>query len=186
MPEPKLQLALDHVDFHRALKAAEEGVAGGVDWVEVGTPLLKAEGLSAVRRLRARFPSVPVVCDAKTMDAGRLELEAAAKAGATIGTVLGVASDSTLLECVEAGRNYGIQVLVDLLGCPDPVGRAKYAESIGADLVNVHCPIDEQMRGHDPFEMLRAVVKAVSIPVSVAGGISAATAPTAVAAGASV
>ena len=186
MTPPKLQLALDHVDLHRALRAAEEGLRGGVDWLEVGTPLLKAEGLAAVRTLRARFSSTPIVCDAKTMDAGRLELEAAAKAGATIGTVLAVASDSTLLECVEAGRNYGIRVLVDLLGHPDPVGRAKYAESIGADYVNVHCPIDEQMQGRDPFETLRAVVAAVRIPVTVAGGISAATAPIAVAAGAAV
>src|SRR5262249_7535777 len=120
MPAPKLQLALDFVDLHRAVRAAEEGVAGGVDWLEGGTPLLKAEGLAAVRALRAKFPRVPIVCDAKTMDAGRLELEAAAKAGATIGTVLGVAADSTLEECVEAGRNYGIQVLVDLLGHEDP------------------------------------------------------------------
>jgi 3-hexulose-6-phosphate synthase/6-phospho-3-hexuloisomerase len=186
MAAPKLQLALDFVDLHRAVRAAKEGLDGGVDWLEVGTPLLKAEGLGAVRTLHAKFPNVPIVCDAKTMDAGRMELEAAAKAGATIGTVLGVASDSTLEECVEAGRNYGIQVLVDLLGHPDPVERARFAESIGADYVNVHCPIDEQMRGKDPFDTLRAVAAAVRIPVTVAGGITAATAPRAVAAGASV
>jgi 3-hexulose-6-phosphate synthase/6-phospho-3-hexuloisomerase len=183
---PRLQLALDFVDLHRALRAAEEGVAGGVDLLEVGTPLLKAEGLAAVRRLRAAFPRTPIVCDAKTMDAGRVEIEAAAKAGASIGTVLGVASDSTIEECVEAGRNYGIEVLVDLLGHPDPVARARFAEAAGADLVNVHCPIDEQMRGSDPFETLRAVAAAVRLPVTVAGGITAKTAPAAVAAGASV
>jgi 3-hexulose-6-phosphate synthase/6-phospho-3-hexuloisomerase len=186
MPKTLLQLALDFVDLHRALTAASEGVAGGVDWLEVGTPLLKAEGLGAVRALRAKFPSVPIVCDAKTMDAGRIELEAAAKAGATVATVLGVASDATLRECVEAGRNYGIAVLVDLLGHPDPVARARFAESIGADYVNVHCPIDEQMRGRDPFDTLRAVASAVGIPVTVAGGITAASAPTAVASGAAV
>lgn len=183
---PRLQLALDFVDLHRAVAAAAEGVAGGVDWLEVGTPLLKAEGLDAVRALRARFPDLPIVCDAKTMDAGRIELEAAAKAGATVVTVLAVASDSTIEECVEAGRSYGIAVLVDLLGHPDPVGRARFAEAAGADYVNVHCPIDEQMRGRDPFDTLRAVAAAVSIPVTVAGGITAATAPRAVAAGASV
>ncbi len=186
MAAPVLQLALDFVDLHRAEKAAAEALRGGVDWLEVGTPLLKAEGLNAVRRLRARFPKVPIVCDAKTMDAGRTEIEAAAKAGATLSTVLGVASDSTLEECVEAGRNYGIRVLVDLIGHPDPVGRAKFAESIGADYVNVHCPIDEQMRGRDPFDTLRAVAAAVRMPVSVAGGVTAATAALAVAAGASV
>jgi 3-hexulose-6-phosphate synthase/6-phospho-3-hexuloisomerase len=182
----RLQVALDHVDLHRAVKAAEEAVRGGAQILEVGTPLLKAEGLGAVRAIRKAFPRHEVVCDAKTMDAGRIELEAAAKAGATLGTVLGVASDATIRECVEAGQNYGIRVLVDLLGCPDPVARARFAEEAGADLVNVHCPIDEQVRGGDPFEMLRAVRKAVKIPVSVAGGISARTAPKAVAAGADV
>lgn len=182
----RLQLALDQVDLHRALRAAREGVAGGAQILEVGTPLLKAEGLDAVRALREAWPGHEIVCDAKTMDAGRLELEAAAKAGATIGTVLGVASDATLAECVEAGRNYGIRVLVDLLGCGDPVARARAAEAAGADAVNVHCPIDEQVRGGDPFATLRAVRAAVAVPVSVAGGITAKTAPQAVEAGADV
>ncbi|MDF1699982.1 MAG: orotidine 5'-phosphate decarboxylase [Planctomycetota bacterium] len=182
----RLQLALDQVDLHRALRAAREGVAGGVQILEVGTPLLKAEGLAAVRAIREAFPKHDLVCDAKTMAAGRLELEAAAKAGASMGTVLGVASDSTIEECVEAGRNYGIQILVDLLGCPDPVARAAWCAEIGADAVNVHCPIDEQVRGGDPFEMLRAVRAAVSIPVTVAGGITAKTAPEAIEAGADV
>ncbi|MHC5012162.1 MAG: orotidine 5'-phosphate decarboxylase / HUMPS family protein, partial [Planctomycetota bacterium] len=124
----RLQLALDFVDLHRARKAAEEAVRGGVDLLEVGTPLLKAEGLEAVRALRKAFPRLEIVCDAKTMDAGRIELEAAAKAGATWGTVLGVASDATIRECVEAGANYGIRVLVDLLGCEDPAARARFAE----------------------------------------------------------
>lgn len=182
----RLQLALDQVDLHRALLAAEEAVRAGVEILEVGTPLLKAEGLNAVRALREAYPRHTIVCDAKTMDAGRLELEAAAKAGASMGTVLGVASDSTILECIEAGANYGIGVLVDLLGCEDPLARARFAAEAGADMVNVHCPIDEQVRGGDPFETLRAVRDAVTIPVSVAGGITARTAPEAVAAGANV
>lgn len=182
----RLQLALDQVDLHRALRAAREAVAGGAHLIEVGTPLLKSEGLAAVRALREAFPSHEIVCDAKTMDAGRLELEAAAKAGASIATVLGVASDSTIRECVEAGHNYGIRVLVDLLGCADPVQRAREAEALGASLVNVHCPIDEQVQGRDPLATLKAVRAAVRIPVSVAGGLTARTAPQAVAAGADV
>jgi 3-hexulose-6-phosphate synthase/6-phospho-3-hexuloisomerase len=182
----RLQLALDFVDLPRALQAAGEAVRGGVHLLEVGTPLLKAEGLEAVRALRRAFPRHEVVCDGKTMDAGRVEIEHAAKAGATWGTVLAVASDATIEECVEAGRNYGIKVLVDLLGAPDPVARARFAEAAGADAVNVHCPIDEQVLGGDPFARLKAVRAAVRIPVTVAGGITARTAPIAVQAGADV
>lgn len=181
-----LQVALDFVDNSRALKCARQAVAGGADLLEVGTPLLKAEGLEAVRLLHREFPSIPIVCDAKTMDAGRAEVEIAAKAGASIATVLGVASDQTVQECIEAGRNYGCRVYVDLLGHPDPVARARQAEAWGAAFVGVHCPIDEQMAGMDPFERLRKVASAVSIPVAVAGGIHSESAAEAVAAGASV
>jgi len=181
-----LQVALDYVDNYRALKCAREAVEGGADVLEVGTPLLKAEGLDAVRLLHREFPGVPVVCDSKTMDAGRAEMEIAAKAGASIATVLGVASDFTIQECVEAGRNYGIQVYVDLLGHPDPVARAVQAEEWGAAFVGVHCPIDDQMAGQDAFDKLRRVAAAVSIPVAVAGGIHSESAADAVAAGAGV
>jgi len=184
--QPALQLALDFVDMHRALGVAREAARGGADWLEVGTPLLKAEGLDAVRRLREAFPSATVVCDTKTMDAGRVEMESAAKAGADIATVLGVASDATVRECIEAGRNYGIRVAVDLVGVADPVARARQAAEWGAALVGVHCPIDQQMEGRDPFAVLQAVAAAVQIPVSVAGGINSETAARAVAAGASV
>ena len=83
MPDRVLvQVALDFVDNSRALKCAREAAAGGADILEVGTPLLKAEGLTAVRLLHAEFPHLPIVCDSKTMDAGRAEMEMAAKAGA--------------------------------------------------------------------------------------------------------
>ena len=75
---------------------------------------------------------------------------------------------------------------MDLLGHPDPVARAKQAEAWGAAFVGVHCPIDDQMSGKDPFERLRKVAAAVSIPVAVAGGIHSESAADAVAAGASV
>jgi len=184
--KPVLQLALDFVDAHRALGVAREAARGGVDWLEVGTPLLKAEGLEVVRRLRAEFPQLTIVCDTKTMDAGRIEMEAAAKAGADVATVLGAAPDATIRECIEAGVNYGVRVAVDLVNVSDPAARARQAAEWGAALVGVHCPIDQQMEGKDPFEALRAVAGAVDIPVSVAGGINSETAATAVAAGASV
>ena len=50
--KPILQLALDFVDLDRALKAAEESVAGGADWLEVGTPL---QGTSPERLLQGPF-----------------------------------------------------------------------------------------------------------------------------------
>ena len=181
-----LQVALDFVDTGRAMKCAREAVAGGADWLEAGTPLIKSEGIAVIRALREEFPDKHVVADLKTMDAGRGEMEMASKAGANSASVLGAASDATIRECVAAGKNYGIEVEVDLIGSADYAEGAKRAEKLGAHAVAVHLGIDEQMHGKDPFAALRAVREAVSIRVSVAGGINSETAAEAVKAGADV
>ena len=181
-----VQVALDFVDLPRAVEVAREAVAGGVDWVEAGTPLIKAEGLNAVRELKAAFPDKLIFADLKTMDAGRIEVEYAAKAGAGLVGVLGAASDSTIKECIEAAHNYGCKLIVDMIEVADPVARARQAEAWGADYVGIHTAIDQQMRGEAPFATLRAVADAVAIPVSAAGGINSETAAAAVTAGAAV
>ncbi|MFO7557002.1 MAG: 3-hexulose-6-phosphate synthase [Desulfobacterales bacterium] len=184
--KPILQLALDFVDLKRALKSAKAGVSGGVDWLEAGTPLIKSEGLHAVRELRRLFPNATIVADMKIMDAGRTEVETAAKAGANIVDVLGASSDATIRECIQAGKNYGAKIVVDMIAVDDVLSRAKQVEDFGADYVSVHCAIDEQMEGKDPFDVLRQVSEALSIPVAVAGGINSETAAKAVEAGAAI
>ena len=80
MNKARLQVALDFIELPRALKVAQAAIAGGADIIEAGTPLIKSEGLDAVRKLREMFPAATIVADMKTMDAGRIETEAAAKA----------------------------------------------------------------------------------------------------------
>jgi len=187
--KPILQLALDFVNLARALRVARGGVQGGADWLEAGTPLIKSEGLDAVRALRREFPSAVIVADMKVMDAGRIETESAAKAGADVVHVLGVASDSTIAECIEAARRYDARICVDLVGLEgaEPLARrARHVEAMGAASICVHTPIDVQMRGEMPLDDLAAVAEAVNIPLAVAGGINSETAPDAVKAGARI
>jgi 3-hexulose-6-phosphate synthase/6-phospho-3-hexuloisomerase len=186
LDRPVIQLALDFANAEQALRVAGEALPAGIPWVEAGTPLIKAEGLDVVRRLRAAFPQAVVVADMKCMDAGRVEVELAKKAGADVVTVLAAASDATIRDCVDAGRHHGIAVCADLVNTADPAARAKQVEALGVDLVSVHTPIDLQMHGQDALATLRAVCAAVAIPVSCAGGLSAATVGAAVAAGAKV
>lgn len=184
--EHKLQVALDFVDLERAVEICREAVEGGVDWIEVGTPLIKSEGLNAVRVMRKEFPDRKIIADMKTIDAGRTEVECAAKAGANIIDVLGTSSDATIAECVEAARNYGAEIVVDLIEVKDPVSRAVAAEKAGADYIAVHTAIDVQMTGRDPFDVLEEVCRSVDIPVACAGGINSETAARAVAHGATI
>jgi len=184
-----LQLALDFLDLERAQRVAALAVPRGVDWVEAGTPLIKSEGLDAVRALRDQFPDKKVVADMKTADAGRVEMEAAAKAGADYAIVLGAASESTVREAIEVGRNFGLGVGVDILGVADPEPLVARLAEWGAAFVSVHCPIDVQMTGgatEGAFDLLARLAKATDVPLAAAGGLTSETAPGAVAAGAAI
>ncbi|MCU0862130.1 MAG: orotidine 5'-phosphate decarboxylase [Methanomassiliicoccales archaeon] len=182
-----LQVALDMMHLKRALAIGREAVEGGADWVEAGTPLIKSEGAEALRELRKAFPGRVLVADMKVMDVGAFEVEIAAKAGADVVTVLGLADDGTVSESVLAARKYGAKVMVDLINVPDKVRRGREVAALGAEYVCLHVGIDEQMHGRaSPLDMVRQVATALSIPVAVAGGVTQATAHDFVAAGASV
>jgi len=184
--EPVLQVALDFMHLKRALKAAEEAVAGGADWVEAGTPLLKSEGVDALRALRKRFPRKTLVADMKIMDTGAYEVEIAAKAGADVVTVLAVSDDGTMREAVKAARRYGAKIMADLIGCPDKARRAVEVQALGADYLCLHVSIDEQMIAKTPMRELTRVCKVAKVPVAVAGGLNSETVAQALTAGASI
>ncbi|KAA0003830.1 MAG: DUF561 domain-containing protein [Thermoplasmata archaeon] len=179
-----LQVALDLINAHRAIQIAKEAIEGGADWLEAGTPLIKCEGLEIVRMLKKMGRKV--VADMKTMDVGALEVEVASKAGADVICILGVASNETIKEGIKAAKRYGTEIMVDLMRAENVVERAKEVEKMGADYVCIHVSIDEQMVGEKPFEMVKEVSKAVSIPLAVAGGINSETAPLALKNGAQI
>ena len=184
--KPTLQVALDLINGHRALQIAREAIEGGADWLEAGTPLIKSEGLEIVRKLKKEFPDKTIVADMKTMDTGALEVEIASKAGADVVCILGVADDETIKEAVRASRKYGTKVMVDVIGVDNKVKRAKELEKLGVDYICVHVGIDEQMRGENPIEITKEIVKNVNIPVAIAGGLNSETVVDAVNAGASI
>ncbi len=177
--KPVVQISLDLTDIDEALETAAMALRAGVDWLEAGTPLILAEGLHGVRKLREAFPSTPIVADLKTMDGGYLEAEMMAKAGANYVVVMARAHEETIKCVVKAGRDFGISVMGDNLGCPDMVAGAKWLEDLGCDYVVHHIGYDERRgiaaqgkRMPSPLDQLAEVVHAVSIPVQAVGGLS--------------
>lgn len=177
-----LQVALDFIDMERALGVGKE-IADSVDWIEAGTPLIKANGMDAVRQLKEAYPDKKIVADLKIADTGDIETEMAAKAGADVVTVLGTADDQTIIHAVEAAKNFGCEVMVDLLNVEGLEKRAKEAEELGANYIMVHTGIDQQMVGKDLFSGLKRVSSVVSIPIAVGGGLTLENAPQALADG---
>lgn len=179
---PIVQISLDLTTIEEALDHARKAVRAGVDWLEAGTPLILAEGLRAVQALRREFPQHPVVADLKTMDGGYLEAEMMAKAGATHVVVMARAHPATLKVVVQAGRDYGVKVMGDDLGCEDKPAAARQMEDLGVDFIVHHIGYDERRdadviaarggRMPSPLDELRAVVDAVSIPVQAVGGLT--------------
>jgi 3-hexulose-6-phosphate synthase/6-phospho-3-hexuloisomerase len=169
-----VQLSLDLKTLADALPTAEIAVRAGVDWLEVGTPLLLGEGLHAVRALHGRYPDHPVVADLKTMDAGYLEAEMMYGAGASFVVVMGRAHEHTIREAVRAAREWGRYVMGDLMVCPDKVEAAKRMEELGVDVVIVHTGLDERHaeKGKSPLEDLARVRPAVKVPLQAVGGLS--------------
>jgi 3-hexulose-6-phosphate synthase len=176
---PIVQISLDIVTIHEAVATAEMALRAGVDWLEAGTPLIIAEGMNGVRALRERFPEVPIVADLKTMDGGYLEAELMAQAGATHVVVMARAHEETIHCVVKAGRDLGIKVMGDNLGCEDMVAGARALRDLGCDYIVHHIGFDERRgiaaRGRrmpSPLDQLREVVAAVDIPVQAVGGLT--------------
>jgi len=174
-----VQISLDLIDLDEALDTARIAVEAGVDWLEAGTPLLLAEGLRAVKALRAAFPNHPIVADLKTMDGGYLEAEMMAKAGATHVVVMARAHAETIKAVVRAGRDYNIKVMGDNLACDDKAVASRFMEDLGVDYIVHHTGFDERngiaAAGGprlSPLDELDAVVNAVTIPVQAVGGLS--------------
>lgn len=174
-----MQLSLDLTDLSEALQTADLAVQAGVDWLEVGTPLIIAEGMRAVRELRARYPEIPIVADLKTMDGGWLEAEIMAKAGASMVVVMGQAHAETVELVVKAGSDFGVKVMGDNMAIADPVEGAKRLEELGCDYVIHHVGFDMRTLRRErgliaptPLDRLREVVEAVSVPVQAVGGLT--------------
>jgi 3-hexulose-6-phosphate synthase/6-phospho-3-hexuloisomerase len=189
---PILQIALDLVNLHRALQIAEEAVRGGANWIEAGTPLIKSEGMNAVRALKKKFPDHTIVADMKTVDAGSAEIEIAAKAGAKVVLMLGVSDNASIREAILASKKYGVKIGCDLIDIEEHrfIERALELEEMGVDIICIHVGVDQQMiyGGEKTVELTKKVAQALkpTTLVATAGGLNSETAYKAREAGADI
>jgi 3-hexulose-6-phosphate synthase len=169
-----VQISLDLTSVKDALETAAIAVEAGVDWIEVGTPLILAEGLHGVRALRKEFPNHPLVVDLKTMDGGYLEAEMMGDAGADAVVVMGQAHDATIIRVCEAGEKFGLLVMGDDLATADRVAEAARLESLGVGMIIHHIGFDHRgmFPAPSPLQDLAALVAATTIPVQAVGGLS--------------
>lgn len=173
----KLQLALDRLTQEQCFQIVGE-TADAIDWIELGTGVIKQYGMEIVYRMKQAYPEKVIVADMKTCDAGSHEALQAFSAGADITTVMAFSADRTIVEALETASRHNAKVMVDLLNTRNEATITRL-ERLGVELVLFHHGKDMQSdpalaRGAD-FESIGAVVHA---ELAVAGGIDANSLPT--------
>ncbi len=174
--KPKLQVALDVISLEDALRIANQ-VVSFVDIIEAGTPLIKSEGIGAVKVLKKNFPEKIICADLKTADAGYLEVQLAAEAHADIISILADAYDNTIEEALRASYDYKVEVMADLIVSRKPIKRLKEIMKLhykGRKLTYAlaHSGLDRQSSRRAPLSEIEAMVQVPNHPkLAIAGGI---------------
>ena len=191
------QISVDVATLEQGLAVAGAALAGGINIVEMGTPLLKNQGVSnVVPAFRRKFPEALLLADMKTMDGGGFEARAVYAGGGNIVDFLALAGvDTAKAICAvrdefrrsdpELSRLVFADIMVPHQGpAAQAIEVALRMLEAGVDAVGVHLQADA--RRADPKliesqylgEVARAIFKRVggAAPVQVVGGLSVAEA----------
>ncbi len=176
---PLLQVALDFTNIEKAIRVMSALRDLPIPVVEVGTPLIKAEGVRSIAIIKAlASDDTLILADMKTADVGALETSMAALHGADIVTVLASSDDAVIEAAVTEGRKLGVDIIADTIGLqPDVIPqRVKELRKLGVNIINIHSGIDVQRRlgiRATSFQDLACRVKSdlSDVIISISGGI---------------
>jgi 3-hexulose-6-phosphate synthase len=170
----ELQVALDRMPLSAAVTLTE-AIASRVDWIEVGTSMVKHYGRDGLEAVVNAAGGTPVLADLKTVDDVRFELSLAYDAGAASATVLGLSPSVTIDGAVAFAAERERELVVDLMGLSD-AAISLLAERLPQSVVlSPHVSKDAQASGLRPVELLGRWASGRRI--ALAGGLTAADLP---------
>jgi 3-hexulose-6-phosphate synthase len=193
------QISVDVSKLEQGLGVAAAALAGGVNIVEMGTPLLKNEGVAnVVPVFRKKFPEALLLADMKTMDGGGGEARGVYAGGGNIIDFLALAGvDTAKSICAvrdefrrndpELSRLVFADIMVPHQGpAAQAVEVAVRMLDAGVDAVGIHLQSDARRADPTLFEKnilgdaARAIFAKVGsvAPVQVVGGLIVAQAKT--------
>ena len=175
LERPQLQIALDTFDMPSALRPLNAAVSQ-VDVIECGTVLIIAEGLRAVREIRALYPNKTILADVRIAEAGAVISRACFEAGANWVSVVAGASMTTVEQVVKVAQEFGGEVQIELGETYDPE-QAREWRRLGATQVIVHRSRDAEVAGRltwgeDDKDRIRQLHQ-MGFKVTVTGGVTA-------------
>ena len=202
-----LQIALDYTRLEEAVELAVIASRLNKDnniIIEVGTPLIKSEGLRSASIISAATLHMPIVADMKIIDAADTVIAEAAsyeyyvhrepgiealKSVVDAITVIAAAAKETIQVAVKAAHDREILVIADTIA-QDPLKAAKRAARLGVDIIELHIGVDTQrilgLTADQLLDLIPLVKRETKLPIAVAGGITPTTARKAVEKGADI
>jgi len=171
---PYLQIALDVLSVKQARRILEQIPESDNIIVEVGTPLIKSEGVKAISALRDVTQSKFTIADLKTMDVGKVEVDMAYEETADAVAVAGQAPIEVVDQFIYEARRLGVYSIVDTINVKDPVKLLKSLKEM-PDIVELHRGVDEETGGKkhqwELIKDIKELAKDKKVLVAVAGGI---------------
>jgi 3-hexulose-6-phosphate synthase len=191
------QISVDVGTIEQGFTVAGAALAGGVNIVEMGTPLLKNQGIAnVVPAFRKKFPQALLLADLKTMDGGGFEARAVYAGGGNIVDFLALAGVDTakgICTVRDEFRKTDAQlprlVFADIMiphqgPATQAADVARRMLDAGVDAVGIHLQADARradpklIETHYLDDVARAVFEKVgnAAPVQVVGGLNVAQA----------
>lgn len=175
-PRPRLQVALDVRDLPSALAPLPRVIAH-IDIIECGTVLILAEGLRAVREIRALFPNTTILADIRIAEAGSILSRMAFEAGANLVSVVAGASMTTVRQVCAVAAEFNGEVQVELADEWFDPDRAHQWRDAGVQHIIVKRSRDREASGDlswKPTDLERIdQLAAMGFTITVTGGITA-------------
>lgn len=167
---PIVQLCVDVRTLPDAIEVGRMGLRAGVDWLELGTPLISWVGLNTLGAFAAAFPDAVKFVDAKVMDASAPYVQTASELGMQMVCLCASASDATFRAALAAADETGVKVVGDLYAVPDPVTRAEALIDLDVDAIYLHYGYDElneSVAGNRTLEQLVRLRELTELPLGI-------------------
>ena len=144
--------------------------------IEAGTSFIKNYGVSGISQLVSVWEwrlghKGYIVADLKCMDRGFTEVKAAADAGASAATCLGLAPIETINDFIKSCQEIGIDSMIDMMNVEFPFEILQKLKKM-PDIVVLHRGVDEQLNKEKmiPHHNINRIKGAYNVLISVAGG----------------
>lgn len=166
----QMQISYDFTNLSQAIEIAKQ-TAPFADILEIGSLLMIAEGINAIKEFKANFPDKQILADVKLVDRVSEIIPLLTDAESKYITVLYGTSNKVIKKATSLARSLNAKVVLDLID-PDTMGQgALDAQSLNVDHILFHYPheVGETFSHIEQWELVKGNTQ---LPIFISGRIN--------------